>query len=43
MKIHSFFDGGYGSMSYLVTDDGGKSGVLIDPSVAYADVLARVK
>lgn len=43
MKIHSFFDGGYGSMSYLVTDDGGTHGVLIDPSVPYADVLARVE
>ena len=35
MRVHSFFDGGYASMSYLVTDDAGQHGVLIDPSVTY--------
>lgn len=42
MKIHSFFDGGYCSMSYLVTDDGGREGVVIDPSLPYANAMAKL-
>jgi len=41
MRVYSFFDGGYASMSYLVTDDGGACGVLIDPSVSVARVRAQ--
>lgn len=42
MKIHSLYDGGYGSMSYLVVSGDGEHAVLIDPSVSYAHALARV-
>ena len=38
MKIHSFFDGGYGSMCYLAVS--GDEAVLIDPSVSYASAMA---
>ncbi len=41
MRVHSFFDGGYASMSYLVTDDAGEHGVLIDPSVSYGRARAE--
>ncbi len=41
MRIHSFFDGGYASMCYLVTDDIGECGVIIDPSVSYEYACAR--
>ena len=40
MKIHSLYDGGYGSMCYLVSDDEEKAAVLIDPSVSYGRALA---
>ena len=40
MKIHSLYDGGYGSMCYIVTDDEEKNAVVIDPSVPYARALS---
>lgn len=42
MKIYTLYGGGYSSASYLVTDNASQNGVLIDPSVPYADVIARV-
>ncbi len=42
MRIYSLYDGGYGSMCYLVSDDGNENAVLIDPSVSYARAIASV-
>ncbi len=42
MKIHSLYDGGYGSMCYLVSDDEGQNAVLIDPSVSCARAASSV-
>lgn len=40
MIVHSFFSGGYASMSYLVTEENGECGVIIDPSVSVAQARA---
>lgn len=41
MQIKTFYDGGFAAVSYLVTDDAGEYGVLIDPAVPYETVMMR--
>lgn len=41
MQVKSFYDGSYAAVTYLVTDDAGDVGVVIDPAVPYEMVLAR--
>ncbi len=41
MYIQSFFDGGYGSMCYLVTDAKRETAVVIDPSISPSAVRQR--
>lgn len=43
MQVTAYFDGGFASVSYLVTDDARTSSVLVDPSVSYASVLSRTQ
>ena len=43
MQVTAYFDGGFASVSYLVTDDAGTAAVLVDPSVSYARVLSRAQ
>ena len=40
MKIHSLYDGGYGSVCYLAVSNSGDEAVLIDPSASYEQALA---
>lgn len=42
MKIFPFWEGGYASMCYLVTDDSRENGVLIDPSVSVHHARAEL-
>lgn len=42
MKIFPFWEGGYASMCYLVTDDSHRHAVLIDPSAAVSTVRAKL-
>ena len=41
MQVKTFYTGGFAAVSYLVTDDTGKFGVLIDPAVPYETVLMQ--
>ena len=41
MQVKAFYGGGFAAVSYLVTDDAGKEGVLIDPAISYAEVVMR--
>ena len=40
MKVYTFRGGLYAANCYLVTDDGGQNGVLVDPSVPVKTVLS---
>ena len=42
MKVFPFYEGGYASMCYLVTDEDGSHGVLIDPSASVETVRSSV-
>ncbi len=42
MKVKAFYGGGFAAVSYLVTDDTGKEGVIIDPAIPYEAVVAGV-
>ena len=39
MQVKAFYGGGYAAVSYLVTDDTGEEGVLIDPAISYVEVM----
>ena len=41
MQVKTFYAGGFAAVSYLVTDDAGKYGVLIDPAVPYETVMMQ--
>lgn len=43
MQVTAYFDGGFASVSYLVTDDARTAAVLVDPSVSYATVALRTQ
>ncbi|MCQ2385558.1 MAG: MBL fold metallo-hydrolase [Clostridia bacterium] len=38
MKVFCFWEGGFASNTYLITDEGGKNGVIADPSASYETV-----
>lgn len=42
MQVKAFYDGSFAAVSYLLTDDTGTEGVLIDPAVSYESVMMRV-
>ena len=42
MRVKAFYGGGFSAVSYLVTDDAGKEGVIIDPAIPYETVLSQV-
>ena len=41
MQVKAFYSGGFAAVSYLLTDDTGEYGVLIDPAVSYEEVMMR--
>ena len=41
MKILSFCAGGFASNTYFVSDEEGKSGVIVDPAISPADFFSR--
>ena len=42
MKVKAFYGGGFAAVSYLVTDDTERFGVIIDPAISYEAVAQRV-
>ena len=41
MRVKAFYGGGFSAVSYLVTDNMGTEGVIIDPAIPYEAVLAQ--